>query len=184
MSGNKTDMPSERMDELLLVKYLLGDLSQEEQAQIEDRAFADPDYLVVLQAVEVDLIDAYVNGELSAAERRRFERQFLVSPERRKKVAFARDLARVAAEAKAAEAVPAWRVSAWQSFLRALRGWHPALQFAAGLAAVILAVGVSWLTVANISMRSRIAGLESNGRELQTRSEELRRQLEQEQARS
>src|SRR5580765_4200045 len=106
MSGSKTDMPSEPMDELLLVKYLLGDLSQEEQVQVEDRAFADPDYLVMLQAVEVDLIDAYVNGDLSPAERRGFERQFLVSPERRKKVAFARDLARVAAEAKAAEAVP------------------------------------------------------------------------------
>ena len=87
------------MDESLLVKYLLGDLSPEEQVQIEDRAFADPDYLIVLEAVEVDLIDAYVGGDLSRAERRRFELQFLVSPERRKKVAFARDLARVAATA-------------------------------------------------------------------------------------
>src|SRR5215831_2440207 len=114
MSGNKTDIPSEsdRMDELLLVKYLLGDLSQEEQVQVEDRAFADPDYLVVLQSVEVDLIDAYVNGELSPEERRGFERQFLASPERRRKVAFARDLARVAAEAKALEVSPALRGTA------------------------------------------------------------------------
>src|SRR5215831_19607686 len=125
MSGNKTDIPSEsdRMDELLLVKYLLGDLSQEEQVQVEDRAFADPDYLVVLQSVEVDLIDAYVNGELSPEERRGFERQFLASPERRRKVAFARDLARVAAEAKALE-VPPLHMSAWKSFLRAVRGWN------------------------------------------------------------
>src|SRR5262249_27845472 len=155
MSGNKTDMPSEsnRMDELLLVKYLLGDLTQEEQAQVEDRAFADSDYLLVLQSVEVDLIDAYVNGELSPAERRQFERQFLVSPERRRKVAFARDLARVAAEAKALENTPLLHMSAWQSFLRAVREWSPALQFAAGLAAVIFAVGVSWLAVENITMR-------------------------------
>src|SRR5215470_4189780 len=131
MSGNKTHMPSECMDELSLVKYLLGDLSQEEQAQVEDRAFADPDYLVVLQSVEVDLMDAYVNGELSPAERRQFERQFLVSPERRRKVAFARDLARVAAQAKALEVSPALHISAWQSFLRAVRGGSPALQFAA-----------------------------------------------------
>jgi hypothetical protein len=172
------------MDELLLVKYLLGDLSQEEQVQVEDRAFADPDYLVVLQAVEVDLIDAYVNDELSGAQRRGFERQFLVSPERRRKVAFARDLARVAAEAKALEVAPDLHMSAWQSFLRAVRAWNPALQFAAGLAAVVLAVGMSWLTVENITMRSRIAGLETQGRELQTRSDELRRQLGQEQARS
>lgn len=184
MSGSRTDMRSAPMDELLLVRYLLGDLSQEEQVQIEDRAFAEPGYLVALQAVEVDLIDAYVNGELSPAERRGFERQFLVSPQRRQKVAFARDLARVAAEAKAAEAAPALRASAWQSFFRALRGWNPALQFAAGVAAVILLAGVSWLTVSNVTMRSRIAALETDGRELQTHTEELRRQLEQEQARS
>jgi hypothetical protein len=177
MSGSKTDMPSEPMDEILLVKYLLGDLSQEEQVQIEDRAFADPDYLVLLQAVEVDLIDAYVNGELSPAERRGFERQFLVSPDRRRKVAFARDLARVAAEAKAFEVSPAPRLSAWQSLLRAVRGWNPAFQFAAGLAAVLFAVGISWLSVENIKMRSRITGLE-------TRTDELRHQLDQEQARS
>jgi hypothetical protein len=184
MKGNDADTPSEPMNELLLVKYLLGDVTPEEQIRIEDRAFADPDYLAVLQAVEVDLIDSYVNGELSPAERRAFERQFLVSPERRRKVAFARDLARVAAEAKAFEVSPALQASAWQSFLRALRGWNPALQFAAGLAAVLLAVGASWLTVNNFTMRSRIAGLETQGRELQTHSDELRRQLDQEQAHS
>jgi anti-sigma factor RsiW len=184
MSSKKTDVSSEPMDDLLLVQYLLGNLSPEEQARIEDRTFADPDYLATLQAVEVDLIDAYVNGELSPADRRGFERQFLVSPERRKKVAFARDLAHVAAEAKAVEASPALRVSAWQSFLRAVRGWNPALQFAAGLAVVILLAGVSWLTVENVTMRSRIAGMETQSRELQSRTEELRRQLDLEQARS
>jgi hypothetical protein len=183
MSGNKTDLPSEHMDELLLVKYLLGDLSPEEQAQVEDRAFADPEYLVVLESVEVDLIDAYVNGELSDAERRQFERQFLVSPERRRKVAFARDLARVTAKAKTLEA-PTLHMSAWKSFLRAVRGWSPTLQFAAGFAGVLLAVGVSWLAIENITMSSRIAGLETQGGELQTRTEDLRRQLDQEQARS
>jgi anti-sigma factor RsiW len=172
------------MDDVLLIQYLLGNLSPDEQARVEDRAFADPNYLVTLQAVEVDLIDAYVNGELSPADRICFERQFLVSPERRKKVAFARDLARVAAEAKAVEASPALRVSAWQSFLRAVRGWNPALQFAAGLAVVILLAGASWLTVENVTMRSRIAGLETQGGELQTRTDDLRRQLDQEQARS
>src|SRR5262249_10211715 len=137
-----------------------------------------------LQAVEVDLIDAYVNDELSPAERRGFERQFLASPERRKKVAFARDLARVAAEAKAGEDPPALRVWAWRSFVRSVRGWNPPVQFAAGLATMILVVGTSWLTVENIKMRSRIAGLETQGHELQTSTAELRRQLEQEQARA
>ena len=182
MSGNKTDALSDPMAELLLTKYLLGELNPQEQAQVEDRAFAETDYLAALQAVEVDLIDAYVNDELSPAERLGFERQFLTSPERRKKVAFARDLARVAAEAKAAEAPSAVRVSTWQSFVRAVRGWNPGLQFAAGLATMVLVVGASWLTLENIKMRSRIAGLETQGNELQAHSEELRRQLEEEKA--
>src|SRR5262245_6363851 len=114
MTHSKSPMPSEPTDEMLLVKYLLGDVSPEEQIRVEDRAFADPDYLLALEATEVDLIDAYVHGELTAAERRGFERRFLVSPQRLKKVAFARDLARVAAETKASEAASTLRVSVWQ----------------------------------------------------------------------
>src|SRR5262249_59525799 len=78
LSGNKSSMKSEHVDETLLVKYLLGDLSPEEEVRVEDRAFAEPDYLVVMEATEADLIDAYVRGDLSPAERRGFERRFLV----------------------------------------------------------------------------------------------------------
>jgi len=53
-------MRSDRSDERLLVRYLLGYLSEEEQVQVEDRAFADQDYLGSLEATEADLIDAYV----------------------------------------------------------------------------------------------------------------------------
>ena len=96
-------MRSERADEKLLVKYLLGNLSEEEQVQVEDRAFADADYLGALEAAEADLIDAYVRGELSQSDRRGFERRFLTSPQRRSKVEFARALATIAAESKVRE---------------------------------------------------------------------------------
>ena len=65
MSGDKSHMRTERVDELLLVKYLLGRLTEEEQVQVEDRAFADRDYMAALEAAEADLIDAYVRGELA-----------------------------------------------------------------------------------------------------------------------
>ena len=155
--SSKSDIRSEQEEEMLLFKYLLGNLSEEEQVRIEDRAFADADYRVVLEATEADLIDAYVRGELSASERRAFEQRFLVSPQRRKKVTFARDLFRVTAEAKAVESLSPTRLSAWQALVRLFRGWNPALQFAAGLAAVIFVVGASWLTVENSAMRSRVA---------------------------
>lgn len=95
-------MQPEGIDEKLLIKYFPGELSEEEQVQVEDRAFADKHCLDELQAAEADLIDAYVRGDLPQSARCTFERRFLTSPQRRRKLEFARDLARVAAESKAA----------------------------------------------------------------------------------
>src|SRR4051812_7338736 len=92
-------MRPEPVDESLLVRYLLGNLTEEEQVRVEDQAFAEPDYLRAIEAAEADLIDYYVRGELAQADRQAFERRFLTSPQRRGKVEFARALARVTAEA-------------------------------------------------------------------------------------
>lgn len=172
-------MRSERVDEVLLVQYLLGNLSETEQVQVEDRAFSDADYLGALEAAEADLIDAYVCGGLSQTERRAFERQFLTSPSRRSKVEFARALARVAAESREPE-----RPSPRQTLISLIRGWRPALRFAAGLAALICIAGPSWLLYQNAAMRSHMAVLESQRRELETREQGLRRQLGEEESRT
>ena len=89
-------MERESVDETLLVRYLLGGLPEDEQVRVEERAFSDREYLGIIEAVEADLIDAYVRGELSASDRQQFERRFLASRERRTKVEFARALAEVA----------------------------------------------------------------------------------------
>src|SRR5262245_48521681 len=169
-------MRSERDDENLMVQYLLGNLSEEEQIRIEDHAFSDSDYLGALEAAEADLIDAYVRNELSPSERRGFERRFLTSPQRRSKVEFARDLARISDRSKAMEAAPA-RPSIWLSLVGLFRAWHPALQFAVVSIAVISVAGASWLTIQNRAMRSRVAALETERRDLEARQEGLRQQL-------
>ena len=86
------------LNEGFIVRYLLGDLSEQEQIEVEDRAFSDPYYLQNILAVEADLIDEYVRGGLLENQRRQFETRFLASSERRQKVEFARALARVAGE--------------------------------------------------------------------------------------
>jgi len=91
-------MRDDSYSEALLVRYLLGDLTEAEQAEIEDRAFAEPQVLETILAVEADLIDAYVHGELRGAERRQFEQRFMASAERRRKVEFAKALASVTSE--------------------------------------------------------------------------------------
>jgi hypothetical protein len=178
-------MRSERDDEKLMVQYLLGNLSEEEQVRIEDRAFADAEYLGALEAAEADLIDAYVRGELSPSERLEFERRFLTSSHRRSKVEFARDLVRVTNESKTAQnALLERRPAAWLSLSNLFRGWNPALQFAGVLAVLISVAGASWLLVENRAIRSRVAALETERRNLETRQEQLRRQLTEEQDRT
>lgn len=164
------------MDDTLLTRYLLGNLPEEDQVQIEDRAFSDPEYLAAIEDAEADLIDSYVRGELAGADRRQFERMFLASARRRSKVEFARALAPLAAEAP-----PLARRSRWGSLFA---NWNPGLRFAASLAAFVLVVGVPWLAVENRRMRSQLAELESQGRELRQRSQDTEQQLSAEKARA
>src|SRR5215216_599304 len=91
-------MKHHTINDELIVGYLLGDLPEEKQSEIEDRAFQDEQCLREILAVESDLIDEYVRGELSDSARRQFESRFLASAERRRKVEFARALASVAPE--------------------------------------------------------------------------------------
>jgi len=175
-------MRSERVDEMLLARYLLGKLAEEEQVRVEDHAFADSEYQAALAAVEADLIDAYVRGQLSSDDRRAFEDRFLISPNRREKVAFARALAQVAEEAKPVRAHVLAPVSGWRSVFGAIRAWNPALQLAAGFAALLCVFGAWWLLDQNSSLRARTQVLEAERRSLDTQQQQLRRELEQQRA--
>jgi hypothetical protein len=183
MNGGKSEMRTRPVDDALLLKYLLGKLSEQEQVQLEDRAFTDADYLASLEGAEADLIDSYVRGELPPAERRDFERRFLASPQRRSKVEFARALTRVIAESTVNQPRVSAPASGWQALLNGLRGLNPVLQFAAAMAVLVCMAAVTWLGVQNAGMRSRMAALENQRRDLQSRERGLQRQLAAEQAR-
>jgi hypothetical protein len=156
------------LNEDLLARYLLGELTEEEQVRIEERAFGDPETLAQMLAVENDLVDEYARGELPGEARRRFEQKFLNSAERRRKIEFAGTLARldptsfsVPADASAAGnagAAPAFSTfdatqnssapaSRWKSFLDSLARFPltPRLSFAA-LLLVLLVGGALFLT--------------------------------------
>src|SRR5215475_1845582 len=175
MSG-KSIMRIRDVNDALLLRYLLGELSESEQVAVEDRAFAESDYLGALEATEADLIDTYVRGGLPESDRRAFERQFLNSPNRRRKVEFARALAVVAAESLV-------RPQTRPSLRELLRGWSPSLRFATGFAVVLCVVGVFWLIHQNTVMRSQMNLLESRRQELETQQQRLERQLSAEQSR-
>lgn len=140
-------------EELLLKKSLLGELSREEQADIEERLFSDAEFFRQFRAAEDELIDEYVYGDLSADERERFEREFLITPERRQSLKVARVLRKyVLNETSAATAAPddedeAAPLPAKKSLLDFLRTGGRTMRLSLAAAAILIAaVGVGVIT--------------------------------------
>lgn len=138
-------------------QYLLGELSEQEQAEIEDRAFADEQVLQEILSVEQDLIDDYVTGDIPDEKLRGFETHFLASEERRKKVAFAKALAAVVNESPAPVKVvakePSWRTKLAAFFTR------PAIAYSFAFASLVMFVNGSSLLVERFRLQSELARL-------------------------
>jgi hypothetical protein len=117
-------------------RYLLNDLPPDQRDALEQRYFADPELLALVEAVEGELIEAYVQRELSPADRARFERYFLRSRARRERV-------------ENAEALQGWMPRAAARPPRAM--W---LAIAAML--LIVAGSLVWLWMENRKLRSDV----------------------------
>lgn len=181
-------MGARLFNEKSIVRYLLGDLPEQEQVRIEDRAFSDPEYLQNVLAVESDLIDEYVRGGLSEHERRQFESRFLASRERRQKVEFARALSAVASEATATEPVQ-WhalvpQASWWESFIAMVRGATPAVRLVVAAASLVVVIGMSWLITQTVRFRAELAQLQAQHQEQRRQQDALEQQVIGERARS
>jgi len=111
-------------DDAMLRRYLLGQLSAAELEEVEARLFADEPFWECLGAVEDELIDTYVRGELRGVDRESFESHFLAAPRRRERVALAR----------------AWIVPASAAAPRPARKWTEALRW-------LWPVGAGWRIV-------------------------------------
>ena len=88
-------------DEILIRRYLLGEVTDEEREQVERQLMTDRQYLDHILRIEESLTDEYVRGELGQDERELFETYFLSAPERRDKLEFAESLNRYIAESRA-----------------------------------------------------------------------------------
>lgn len=174
-------------NEKLIAQYLLGELPEEQQVEIEDRAFEDKDYLAAITAVENDLIDEYVRNELSETERRQFESRFLASAERRKRVAFATALAGVAVEepVEARRPVAAPAVASWRESLEAfVRGLNPVGRLALGAAMLLLVVGGAWLMIETLRLRNQLNRMQAENQSRQNERQALEQQVEMERRRN
>jgi hypothetical protein len=73
----------------VMTQYLLGSLSEAETERLDELSVTSQEFAESLSASEKDLIDAYVQGELSGTTLAQFESRYLASPIRRGRVEFA-----------------------------------------------------------------------------------------------
>jgi hypothetical protein len=166
-----TSRDNSRYDDQLVIQYLLGETPEDQVERFDELSIVDDEFALRLTAVENDLVDAYVRGELTGTVRDRFQSHYLSSARRREKVIFAESLMVLtdrAAVSAAAGGGP--------------RGWSwPRLfpVFAAAVCLLLIAAGL--LTYRNSQLRSQLvrtqqdrAALERSQREAMSRLEKQR----------
>jgi hypothetical protein len=181
-------MAADLKSEKLITQYLLGELTEEQQVEIEDRAFSDQQFMASITAVENDLIDEYVREEMSASDRRRFESRFLASESRRKRVEFARALAHLLNETRVTERetrkVSAAPIS-WREALAAFfNGLNPVSKIALAAATLLVLLGGAWLITQTLTLRSQLNRLQAQQHSQQNSQQTLEQQVESERRRN
>jgi hypothetical protein len=175
-------------DDQALMRYLLGSLPEAEAERLDELSIADDDFAFRLGAVENDLVDAYVRGELSGDNLARFKKFYLSSPKRVQKLEFAEALrsfdswtARTKALAAPSEPAPSAKPTEqsseglfplrWSSVPRLALQWG----FAGGALAMLIAT--SYLLLENARLRRQTTEAQGSQATLDQRKQELQRQL-------
>lgn len=130
--------------------YLLGELDEAACFRFERDYLADADVYAAYLSAQDELIESYLEGELSPARRERFDRHFLITEERRERMRLIRALnvsARTSSAALDPRPVrelspsPTSDINApLASLLRALFGWPKRRLAFAGMAAALALV--------------------------------------------
>jgi hypothetical protein len=91
-----TDVRAHSQEQESIMQYLLGQAGPAESSSFEERLITEKGFYDELTIAEDELIDQYLDGDLTGVEREQFESHFLSSPERRQKVRFGNALFQVA----------------------------------------------------------------------------------------
>jgi len=166
----ETDAAEDRM-----MRYLLGYLSATEEEAFEEEFFADGETFARLLAVENDLVDSYVKGELTGNDRVQFATKLLGTPEGRQKLENAQALRQHIDNAKtpAREAAPA-KTPFWQSLRDFFRPQTPVFQYALMGALLLSTLGLLWFVSQTSNLQRRLEVAENN----ESRVLQLQRDLE------
>ncbi len=139
-----------------MVRYLLGELSEEEKNKFEEMYFLDDQVFEDLQIVETELVDCYIRDEFSEAEQQRFRTHYLNSTERRAKVERAKCLMAAIAATGVRKAFLVERKLVRQAILDMFASVSPSLRFTFAAAAAAILAFVSVTVVQNQRLRSQL----------------------------
>jgi hypothetical protein len=183
-----------RSEEVILIRrYLLGEIAEQDRNLIEVRLLTEPQYFNQLVRVEEELTDQYVRCELNQHEREMFEDHFMNAPKRREDVAFSMSLHRYASSKAIGKPAVASGHRAWTAFLTAPSPrWRVARNASLVCAALFLTVAVAWLLMESAHFQGQLAEIRAERAEskrleqelkwsldeLRSRSEDMARQLE------
>jgi hypothetical protein len=180
-TGRKVGPGQEIEDERLIRQYLLGALSEEGQAKVQDRLLCDRQFFDRLVVEENELVDDYLRGALTKQSEEKFESYFLASPERRQKLRFAKALKKRVSE----EALSKPRIegSLRRKHLFGLKGFSLP-SFAAGAVAALIFVVGAWVAMENARLRRQIDNARSAQAEWLERAQQSERRLSDEKQRN
>lgn len=171
----------------VITQYLLGALPEVEKERLDELSVTSEEFADSLRASEKDLIDAYVQGELSGSMLAQFESHYLASPVRRERVQFA-EAFQIFAKTQTGSSIrgPAEldrkRKGGWISTLNIFGGHYPALQWGLAAAAVVFIVAGAFLLWQNARLRQQMSIEQAHRDELQQREMQLQQELDQQRA--
>jgi hypothetical protein len=178
----------QEFDDQVLVRYLLGRLPEHEAERLDELSIADDAFVLQLGAVENDLVDAFVRGELSGDDLVQFKKSYLSSPKRLQKLDFAEALssfdvktARAAGRAVSAGTVSDSRPKEESPKDLSLWRWFSvprlALQWGFAGAALAMLFTASYLFLENVRLRRQTTAEQGSHAIFDQSGRELQRQL-------
>lgn len=174
----------------VITQYLLGTLPEVETERLDELSVTSQEFAESLSATENDLIDSYVQGELSGTLLAQFESHYLASQGRRARVEFAQafqvfarkhtvfDDSSIRGQADLYRKRKRGRLSTLSIF----GGQYPALQWGLAVAALVLIAAGTFLLLQNARLRQQMSIEQAHREELQQREMQLQNELDQQRA--
>jgi hypothetical protein len=178
----------------IITRYLLGEMSEQERSEFEDRYLDDSVLFEELIAVEDEMMRRYAQGSLSEAERAAFETRYLRSQGNRQRAQFTRSLMNYAlsvrehANSQSAAglsdvaiapqaATDSQKSKVWRRISGFLANSRSGLRFAMSATLLALIAGGSWLAIVDIRLHRTFQQMQAQQASSLHREQQLHDQL-------